>query len=148
MNTAGKRRIVVSPCRDSGSETLVSRKFHQLPYPGGFREDKKRLLHLPSGQRYRWNKEAVRRDAAYPQPAGSILSAEQKAPRIFPESSLWQVHLLYGTYLRRSRGHPAGFCEKIPENDLSDEPASHWSQMHWRCQKVLHFEAAREFGKN
>ena len=30
MNTAGKRRIVVSPCRDSGSETLVSRKFHKL----------------------------------------------------------------------------------------------------------------------
>ena len=30
MNTAGKRRIVVSPCRDSGSETFVSRKFHKL----------------------------------------------------------------------------------------------------------------------
>ena len=30
MNTAGKHRIAVSPCRYSGSEALVSRKFHKF----------------------------------------------------------------------------------------------------------------------
>ena len=85
---------------------------------------------MTSSSSFGANKEAVRRDAAYPQPAGSVLFAEQKARRIFPVSSHGQGLLPCGTYLHRNTAHPAEFYGKIPENDLSDVQVFRWSRTH------------------